>query len=99
MRGAPPNKAGLQGDKDQSLKCLGTPVVSHNEAPLRGWAGRWQSEQEGSAHGSQQGHPTLSLWLEQVVRQQDLSLGQAEVAMGHSSSPMQCGPDWTPTRA
>lgn len=46
------------------------------------------AEQEGSVHGTQQmarfgegGHPTLSLLLEQVVRQRDLSLGQAEVAM------------------
>lgn len=79
MRGAPPNKAGLQGDKDQSLKCLGTPAVSHNEAPLRGWAGRWPSRRA-LPHGTQQGYPTLSLWLEQVVKQQELSLGQAEVA-------------------
>jgi len=45
-----------------------------------GWAG-------GSVRGAQQmaffgegGHPTLSLLLEQVVRHQDLSLSQAEVA-------------------
>lgn len=54
-------------------------------------------------HGTQQmarfgegGYPTLSLLLEQVVRQRDLSWAKLRWPCGHSSSPTQCSPAWMP---